>query len=387
MSQVEGRKKPSKKIDWYKWIAGICVPLVVAVIGLLKFSGGGGEKQTAGNLTIITDVTVIENQYQQITGQPLKDENLKQLITSAVNLAKAGQNEASRKVFEQVANSVPVPAVYNNIGTLDAEAGNLPGSQQAFQQALAKDPNYRPAQRNLEKVGRLLQQGHDFEHAKPMQLGAKTAGAIADSRVTDMYQLTTPQGPRDIYLVSLENNSTGLVPVLTAFDSNRHQVGSSNVYLREALAHIECSFPAEGNATYYVRVSTLNDPGAYTLLVGAGKRYDSYEPNEDFQQAKSVSVGAAIEANIMDASDKDFYVIKSGTGGPVTARLENASTSLIPLIAIFDGNRHQVCGTNQYLREPLAHVECEFPAEANANYYVEIIGLGDTSGAYKLMVK
>lgn len=368
MSQVKSAKKASKKIDWYKWVAGICIPLVVAVIGLFKFSGG--EKQTAGNLTIITDVTVIENQYQQVTGQPLKDENLKQLITSAVNLAKAGQNEASRRLFEQLGTSVPVPAVYNNIGTLEADAGNLAGSRQAYQQALAKDPNYQPAQKNLEKVGHLLQQGHDFEHAKPMQLGAKTAGAIADSHVTDMYQLTTPQGPRDIYLISLDNNSTGLIPLLAVFDSNRHQVGSSNVYLREALAHIECSFPAEGGATYYVRVSTLNDPGGYSLVVAAGKRYDSYEPNEDFQQAKPIPVGATIDANVMDASDKDFYVIKSGSGGQVTARLENASTSLFPFIAIFDVNRHQVCGTNQYLREALVHVECEFPTEANGTYYV-----------------
>jgi hypothetical protein len=377
-----------------KILATIIVPVLVAVIGLFKFAGGDSEKQTANNFTLITDVTVIENQFQQSTGQPLKDENVKQMIQSAVNLAKAGQDEASRRLFEQVAGSVPVPAVYSNIGALAAEKGDLQGSRQAYQQALAKDPTYKPALQNLQALTRLEDQrakGHDIDHPTPISIGAKIASTISDGSVADFFQFTTPQGPRDIYQVSWKNGTTTLRPGLGIFDGNRHQIkGDWDCASGEALAHYECLFSADAGATYYLKVwGVSGTTGPYGVVVSPLKRYDAYEPNDDISQAKPIPVGTAVEANIMDGQDKDFYVLKTGgSAGTLTATLENGSTTLLPGLAVFDGNRHQIKGGwDCASQEALARQVCSFPADAGATYYVQVWGVSGTAGAYKLIVK
>ncbi|MSV30799.1 MAG: hypothetical protein EXQ52_18935 [Bryobacterales bacterium] len=55
----------------------------------------------------------------------MTDPDSKDLIAAAVNLAKAGRYEASRKAFEQFAEKAPVAAVYNNIGALNNEQALL----------------------------------------------------------------------------------------------------------------------------------------------------------------------------------------------------------------------------------------------------------------------
>ena len=126
---------------WVKRLAAV-VGLLAATYGLIYnlMNHGKGEAKTPGNLTLITDVTLIENQYQQATGQPLTDTATKELVRGAMNLAKAGQYDESRKLFQQLATIVPVPSVLNNLGALDAEAKDEKGARQAYEQAIAKDP-------------------------------------------------------------------------------------------------------------------------------------------------------------------------------------------------------------------------------------------------------
>jgi len=401
MAQAASAGKTGRTGGWsdrrIKILATIVVPLVVAVIGLFKFSGGSGEKQTTNNLILVTDVTVIENQYQQITGQPFKDDNLKQLIQSAVNLAKAGQSDASLKLFQEVANRAPVPAVYNNIGALSAEKGDYRSSREAIQQALAKDPNYKPAQENLKQLVRLekptitqvkdqeAEPNNDFNHANLMPINQKIAGEISDRDDTDFFQFKTPKGARDVYQASLENGSMTLHPGLTIYDENRHSLNSCSV--NEALAHFECQFSADADSTYYVQVfGYISTTGAYFMLVKPLGLADRYEPNDDFTQAKPISIGSTIEANIMDRSDTDFYIVKAGaTAAKLTATIENGSTTLNPSLNIYDANRHNLatCPSS----EPLAHLECSFSTTPDSSYFVQVAGAYNTAGAYKLLVK
>src|ERR1700752_1073005 len=136
--------------NWVKRLAAI-VGLAAAVLGIYKTLSGNDTK-TPGNLTLITDVTVIENQYQEATGKTITDATLKEAVRSAVNLAKAGQYEASRQLFAQLATTVPVPSVFNNLGALNAEKGDVDGARAAYQQAVARNADYGPALQNLKKL-------------------------------------------------------------------------------------------------------------------------------------------------------------------------------------------------------------------------------------------
>ncbi len=384
--------------NWVKRLAAV-VALVAAVIGVFKTFSGSQDTKTPGNFTLVTDVTVIENQYQEATGRPLTDANIKDLVRSAVNLAKAGQYEASRKLFQQLASTVPVPAVFNNLGALDAEKGDVQGAREAYQQAVAKNADYQPALQNLKKLatieephptgvkGQEHEPNNDFNHANEIAVGDKITASIADASDTDFYQFKTSSGPRDIFQVSVENGGITLYPYVAVYDGNRHKIAETNQYLREALAQLDSPFSAQSGSTYYVQVSGLaGTSGSYTLLVRPLRRYDTFEPNDDFPEAKSISPGSTIEANIMDANDADFYQVKAGGTGQLTARIDNG-TSLYPYVAVYDGNRHKIAETNQYLREALAQLDSPFSAQSGSTYYVQVSGLAGTSGAYKLTVK
>ena len=380
------------------WVARLTavVGLAAAAYGLYAGLRGGGEIKTPTNLTLVSDVTVIENQYQQYMGQPLTDTATKDTIQSAVNLAKAGQYEESRKLFQQLATSVPVPAVFNNLGTLDAQKGDNNGARQAFQQDISKGGDYPPAIQNLKRLktieepkavrvsGQESEPNNDFNHANEIAVGDNIAASIADGSDTDYFQFKVVEGPRDIYLASIKNEGTTLKPQIDVYDGNRHRI--CNNYSDETLAQLDCSFSAQAGSAYYVQVSSRwQTSGPYTLLVKPLKQYDSFEPNDDFTQAKTISVSRTIEANIMDADDRDFYVVKAGGAGDLTATFMNGGTTLKPQIAVYDGNRHQIC--NNYSDEALAQLDCRFSAEAGSAYYVEIAPRWQTSGAYKLIVK
>src|ERR1700730_12720227 len=183
--------KRRNKTDYYKWAVGVAVPIVVAAIALYK-PGSSGQAKTSGNFTYVGSISIIENQYQQSTGGPLKDEAAKVQLEAAVNLAKAGQYDASLKILEQVAPTVPVPAVFNTIGSLYAEKGDPIKARENYQQALAKEPTYKPSFDNLNLLktakpeerqisgGREAEPNNDIPHANILPLEAEVAGASSD---------------------------------------------------------------------------------------------------------------------------------------------------------------------------------------------------------------
>ena len=137
----------------YWWVVVVAVPIAVALIAmvpvLLKSSGGsGGGSGTTINAgdkatvtidnsthnTFVTNVAVIAQQYEAQTGRPL-DDDLKRQIEQAVSAALKNDHGESIRLFEQIAASVPVPAVYNNLGIEYKQVQNVAASEKAFEQA------------------------------------------------------------------------------------------------------------------------------------------------------------------------------------------------------------------------------------------------------------
>ncbi len=137
----------------YWWVVIVAVPITIALIAaapaLLKSSGGSGggpgttintgEKSTVNidnstHNTFVTNVAVIAQQYEAQTGRPLNDD-LRRQIEQAVSAALKNDHGESIRLFEQIAASVPVPAVYNNLGIEYKQAQNVAASEKAFEKA------------------------------------------------------------------------------------------------------------------------------------------------------------------------------------------------------------------------------------------------------------
>ena len=160
----ESKNYPKK----YWWVVLVALPVVLALIGIFpQLFGRSGEKSAGGGIsivgndntvtidnstqmTVINNISVIAQEYQKYTGQALSDD-LKQLIERAV--AAATKNDpASVRLYEQVANQVPVPAIFNNLAVEYAKTKNVAASQQALTQAIQKDPTNEVARKNLNVI-------------------------------------------------------------------------------------------------------------------------------------------------------------------------------------------------------------------------------------------
>jgi hypothetical protein len=139
----------------YWWVVIVAVPIIVALItvlpGLVKSSnssgGPSGTTITGDNNTVnydysthntfVTNVAVIAREYEAQTGRPL-DGDLRRQIEQAVSAALENNHAESIRLFEQIAASAPVPAVYNNLGVEYKKVQNEGASRKAFDLAKAK---------------------------------------------------------------------------------------------------------------------------------------------------------------------------------------------------------------------------------------------------------
>jgi hypothetical protein len=387
--------KRRKKIDYFKWAAGIAVPIVVAAIGLLKHDSSG-KQTTPGNFTYIGSISIIEKQIQQFTGGPVNDA-VKAQIQSAVNLAQAGQYEASRPVFEQLATAFPIPAILTAAGTMNAEKGDAQAATRYYEQALAKDPRYAPALDNLAALktvkveerpisgGREVEPNNDIPHANILGLNTSALAEISGASDTDYYRFSTGHPPRDVYRISLKNLSTTLAPGINVYDQQKNYMFDE--YRDTPGADLERDFVPAPDSIYYVQVFQRGSTsGAYSLTVKPLLKYDKFEPNDDIPSAKPLALGSVIDANIMDPGDTDYFQVQSGGApGNLTVSLKNTSTTLAPGINVYDSQKSYL--TNAYRDTPGADVDLTFATQPNSKYYIQIFQRITTAGSYSLTVK
>jgi len=391
-SEAAPAPAPKQKIDVYKWAAGIALPILLALIPVLWPKSG--EIKLPNNTTVVTNISVIENQFQSVTGKPLEDSGLKTQLQAAVNLAKAGQYEASRQIFAQIAASVPVPAVYNNLGALASLAGDATAAREAYQQALAKDPSFKPALSNMSTLtaaaapanrairDRELEPNNDPAHANILPLNTPVAAEITPND-TDYFQITAPRPPRDHLKVSVRNTSTTLMPVVDLYDARKNRLSEDGTFT--AGADFETTLSPSPGDVYYVQIWGRNgSTGTYELRVTPLHAYDRYEPNDTILQATPIGLNQSIEANIMDGQDADYYQVQA-SGNKLTAHLANKSSTLMPMISLYDSQKNRIDQNGSFTAGGDYELSCG--ATPGQTYYVAVWGRDGSAGAYVLTIK
>ncbi len=214
----QANKYPKK----YWWAVVVALPVILALIAILpsllkkskptggsEFSStvtGSGNVVTIDNsnrMTVINNVSVIAKEYEKYTGQPLRDDELKRQIESAVAAVVKDNHSESIRLLEELAKKVPLPAIYNNLGVEYAKVKNTEASEKAFSQAIAKDPTYREAKENL----KLLASGAPARSAGTT-MEASSVPAIAIENLT-----SNPAALSEIHVVASGSASSSFYSI------------------------------------------------------------------------------------------------------------------------------------------------------------------------------
>ncbi len=149
----------SKK--WW-WLAGVAVPIAVAVIAIvpdLLRQGDSGEVDTFrvigtqfNDEVTFNSVSIVVEQARR-AGQELPD-SVVETLRQALSLARARQFDAAIPLLESVAEAAPVPALLNNVGAAYLATGNRERAEEYFEQALAGSPEEPAADISLSQLTR-----------------------------------------------------------------------------------------------------------------------------------------------------------------------------------------------------------------------------------------
>ncbi len=355
---------PAKK---YWWAAAVAVPLLVAVIGIIpsfkeKKAGGVNINQDSHNLNF-QQITVIEGEYRQKTGQPLPPE-VQQKIEQALQLLKQERYEEGIPLLRAASEKAAVPSVLADLGHALAITGKSTEAESAYSQAAVADPTNQQVKEGRQFLAKLSGNNTIFTAAE-IAMQTPVAATLLDGG-TNFFKFTAPPGPRDHLRVRLENRSPSLGLYVGVKDAEKAPIGETSGAIAANLAY---EFSATPSAIHYLQVSPhYSGGGAYTLTVEPTHSFDAFEPNDTILTAKDISAGATIEANIMDDHDTDFYRFRA-RGAKTLIVVENRSTTLGITLNVTDADKAPVGSQSGSIA---ANVRLEFDSKPDSTYQIQI---------------
>ena len=341
----------------------------------------------------ISDVTTLEQEYQQYTGKPLPEGDAAQQFLRASEMMIKGSYANAAIVLEGVAKTVPVPAVFNDLGLLYAKINDGERAVQAFRNALARNHDYEAVRANLKKL-RLnlavdpssmeLEPNNSVQQANVLWLDRSMDATLdGGSGDVDYYWFTTSRPPRDRIAIQVLNKSATLLPHLLINDSNGAVVGVKEAACAGCNVRIDLNPPA--NTAYHLQVSANSGAGGYTIVVNALKAYDVYEPNDDIMSPTHISVGQEIVGNIMDGEDSDYFTFNVGDAAKIAVEVVPRDPALQLALTTFAADLHHTgFGPDVGVGDTLRH---SFAVEPHQACYIQVWSKDKTTGAYSLIVK
>jgi hypothetical protein len=377
----------------YWWVFPILfVAALAPVIWHLFFGSRSSYDLPPG---YISDTTRIEQEYLAFMGKSLPPAAIGD-FDRATSLVRGGSYADAAIVLENAARNIPVPAIFNDLGVLYAKMKDGPHAVRAFRDALARDHDYAPVRANLKQLHmpeavdpdpNELEPNNDNTQANAVWLERPVRGSITGSTGdVDCFWFITPRPPRDRISVAVISQSQTLQPRMRLYDQN----GNLATGIREAAtpgAGVRFDFSPPPNTLYYVQVDGVSgSSGNYVLTVSALHAYDVYEPNDTILNATRIAPGQAIEANLMDADDNDFYSFTNPVAGTVSIDVVSHSDQLFAGLGIFGPDLHSI-GFAPDPKAPGQPIHYQLQVEANQVYYLQVFSKNDTTGPYSLGVK
>jgi tetratricopeptide (TPR) repeat protein len=346
----------------------------------------------------IGTLQTVQQEYLRFHGKPLKNPAVERLFQLANQRIGLQDYESAALLLETVSQDAAVPVVFNDLGVLYAQLNDRSRAINAFREALARDIDYQPVRFNLDRlrnltanaadpVSREIEPNNSPAYANVIMPGKPVEGEVAHGvNDLDYFRITTPPAPRDTLQVTIEPHSPELVLALRVFDSER-RLTSMTAEVRESGKTLSYLFAPAPNTTFYLEVSgSGHSAGNYTLKVTPLRNFDNYEPNDDIFNARRIELGRAIQANIMDATDTDYYSFIAPRTGSISVTIHNRSTTLIPALTTFSTEMRNT-GFGPDIRTPGAHLRHSFDVVENQMYYIQVWAENNTAGEYSVTIE
>ncbi|HEY1336670.1 MAG TPA: hypothetical protein VGF59_04135 [Bryobacteraceae bacterium] len=345
----------------------------------------------------IDSVATVEQEYARFYGKLLKEPEVTQRVQQAARRAEVRDYVGAVDLLEAASKQAAVPIIFNDLGVLYALLNDRSRAVNAFRDALARDIDYQPVRANLNRlkgltanaadpVTREIEPNNTNLLANVIRLStavdAEIAAGIND---VDCFRVNAPPAPRDLLAIRIANHSATLTPALRFFDAEMRFLSAARPVRQagDSLTHYLAPPP---NSTIYLNIYGLGGAGgAYSVTVDALKAYDSYEPNDEIFNSRRIDTGRAIEANIMDAQDTDFFSFVSPRTGAVKIEITNRSSTLIPALTTFTPDMRN-SGFGPDIRTPGASLHHTMLVEEGQTYFVQVWSQANTAGEYTLLI-
>jgi hypothetical protein len=377
-------------------LAGLAGMLLLAAIVVWLIERRPGGDPMAG---YIADVAVLEREYAVEHGKLLHDIEVRQVFQRAAELVRKGDLIPAANLLETASKTCAVPAVFNNLGFLYAKLGDRPRTVNAFREALARDANYRAVLQNLVRlrsiteaearpVTREIEPNSTNTTANVIAIGRQVEGEIAATlNDIDTFKFPSPAAPRDLLVLDIASASPSLILGWKLYDDSATQIARGEEQSKPGVP-VHFSFAPPPNATFFLSVWGLDQTaGSYVIALKALKAFDAYEPDDDIFHAHAIPLGQAIQANILDGADQDFYSFVPDRSGAVEIALENHSPNLAPGLTAF-GPDQRTIGFAPDAKGPGASLKYSLAVEGGQTYYIQVWPVLDrSSGDYTLRLE
>jgi hypothetical protein len=347
----------------------------------------------------ITSTAVFDQESARYYGKAAKNVDAKEKFQLAAESMSNHDYGGAASLLEEASKLAALPVIFNDLGVLYARMDDRARTINSFREALARDAGYDPARKNLNRL-KALNLGSNADPvtqeiepnnlptlANLISLGKPVDAKIAENaNDVDWYRVNAPAPPRDLMRIDITNGSKTLALLLSVFDDTMARLGPGGKS-PEPGDPISATVSPVPNSSVYVKVEGVGrTAGAYTLVVSALKAFDAYEPNDQIFNASRIAPGQAIEANIMDGQDTDFYSFVSSRTGTATIEIQNRSSTLIPALTTFAADMHS-SGFGPDVTSPGAGLRHTIAVEEGKVYNLQVWSKGDTAGSYTLIVQ
>jgi hypothetical protein len=345
----------------------------------------------------VSDTSALETEYAHFYGKPIAESVIRSRFRQAAELASQHNYPGASTVLETLSKDAAVPSVFSDLGILYSSLGDYPRAVDMFREALARDSEYAPARRFLQKttaipphaaepLNREAEGNNDAHTANLISLAAPVSGEVGAAHdPVDYFRIITPPAPRDLLTIEVENHSIKFSPRLRVYDSVLRLQGWGEKSGRAGDSIEVWGGPASNSSLYIAVAAEDSSAGQYVVTVKAQKAFDAYEPNDDIMSSRRITTGEEIHANIMDAEDTDFFSFASPRKGTVTIEIRNDSATLIPAVTTFNPDRRNQ-GFGPELRRPGLGLHHTIEVEKDQIYYLQVWSQAASAGAYTLRI-